>query len=109
MSVPEIRSAPPYVQWSSQSVATVGPDAWALVFPSMQALKGHVQEYPGCQKLEAFVEELDDGSVRIYCYTTWDTPEALGAFLERGYTFERMLVDVAGISVEPARTVEKIF
>ena len=54
----------------------------------MQALKGHVQEYPGCQKLEAFVHAEAEGVVRIHCYTTWDTPEQLEAFLERGYTFE---------------------
>jgi hypothetical protein len=109
MSVPEVRSAPPYVQWSSQSVATVPAAAWPTVFPSMQALKGHVQEYPGCQKLEAFVDELEDGAVCVHCYTTWDTPEALDAFLEHGYTFERMLADVAGIEATPPRRVEKIF
>ena len=41
---------------------------WPLVFGSMQALKGHVQEYPGCQKLEAFVEPAK-GRLRIHCYT----------------------------------------
>ena len=61
----------------------------------MQALKGHVQEYPGCQKLEVVRRAEQDGGVRVHCYTTWDTPEQLEAFLERGYTFERMLADVA--------------
>jgi hypothetical protein len=39
----------------------------------------------------------------------WDTPEQLEAFLERGYTFERMLANVA--DVEPAETLvmEKVF
>ena len=46
---------------------------------------------------------------RIHCYTTWDTPEQLEAFLERGYTFERMLGDVAGIQAEPPHLMEKIF
>jgi hypothetical protein len=74
----------------------------------MQALKGHVQEYPGCQKLEAFVAA--EGEVfRIHCFTTWDTPEQLGAFLERGYTFERMLIDVADIHSESTRVLEKVF
>ena len=35
-----------------------------------------------------------DGDVRVHCYTTWDTPGQLEAFLERGYTFERLLADV---------------
>lgn len=109
MSAPRVNSAPPYVSWSSQSVATVPAESWPAVFASMQALKGHVQEYPGCQKLEAFVEEIGAGTVRIVCYTTWDTPEQLDAFLERGYTFERMLADVTGGAAEPARMLEKIF
>jgi hypothetical protein len=80
---PSASSALPYVSWSSSSIAVIPSADWPHVFGSMQALKGHVQEYPGCQKLEAF--------------------------LERGYTFERMLADVAGIQAEPPRLMEKIF
>ena len=101
-------SALPYVSWSTETVALVPADAWPLVFGSMQALKGHVQEYPGCQKLEAFVAAEGD-VFRVHCYTTWDTPEQLEAFLERGYTFERMLVDVAEVTVESTRVMEKVF
>jgi hypothetical protein len=102
-------SALPYVAWSSLTVAVVPMDEWPLVFGSMQALKGHVQEYPGCQKLESFVHVDGDGAMRIHCYTTWDTPEQLEAFLERGYTFERMLADVAGVTAQPTLVMEKIF
>jgi hypothetical protein len=102
-------SALPYVAWSSLTVAVVPMDEWPTVFASMQALKGHAQEYPGCQKLEAFVHVDGDAAMRIHCYTTWDTPEQLEAFLERGYTFERMLADVAGITAEPTVVMEKIF
>jgi len=102
-------SALPYVAWSTLTVATVRAGDWPLVFASMQALKGHVQEYPGCQKLEAFVQAEEEGAVRIHCYTTWDTPEQLEVFLERGYTFERMLVDVAEIIPEPTIVMEKVF
>jgi hypothetical protein len=101
-------SAPPYVAWSTSSVAVIPADIWPFVYGSMQALKGHVQEYPGCQKLEAFVAPEGSG-FRVHCYTTWDTPEQLEAFLERGYTFERMLVDVAEIIAEPTRLMEKVF
>jgi hypothetical protein len=101
-------SALPYVSWSSASVAVIPAADWPFVYGSMQALKGHVQEYPGCQKLEAFVEPAGV-DFRIHLYTTWDTPEQLDAFLERGYTFERMLADVAGISIEPPRLMEKVF
>ena len=101
-------SALPYVSWSTLTVAVVPMAEWPHVFGSMQTLKGHVQEYPGCQKLEAFVH-VEDGGVRIHCYTTWDTPEQLEAFLERGYTFERMLADIAELSAEPTIVMEKIF
>jgi hypothetical protein len=111
MATPEgaaAASALPYVAWSSETVAVIPEADWPFVYGSLQALKGHVQEYPGCQKLEAFVA-VQDGGFRINCYTTWDTPEQLEAFLERGYTFERMLTDVAGIAVESSRVVEKVF
>jgi hypothetical protein len=101
-------SAPPYVAWSSCTVATIPTDAWPTVYGAMQSLKGHVQEYPGCQKLEAFVQ-LEDGGVRVHCYTTWDTPEQLEVFLERGYTFERMLTDVAELAADRTYVMEKIF
>ena len=101
-------SALPYVSWSSATFAEVPADAWERVYGSMQALKAHVQDYPGCQKFEAYVEAAPRGSVRIHCYTTWDTPEQLEVFLDRGYTFARMLVD-AGLEAEPTRVMEKVF
>jgi hypothetical protein len=101
-------SALPYVSWSSASVAIVPEADWPRVYGSMQALKGHVQEYPGCQKLEAFVEP-EGPDFRVHCYTTWDTPEQLEVYLGRGYTFERMLIDVAEIIAEPTRLMEKVF
>jgi hypothetical protein len=101
-------SALPYVSWSSETVAVIPAGVWPLVFGSMQTLKGHVQEYPGCQKLEAFVA-TEGGDFRVHCYTTWDTPEQLEAFLERGYTFERMLADVADLVPEQTRVMEKVF
>jgi hypothetical protein len=102
-------SALPYVAWSTLTVAVVPIEEWPVVFGAMQTLKGHVQEYPGCQKLEAFVHVAAEDEVRIHCYTTWDTPEQLEAFLERGYTFERMLADVADLTPEPTTVMEKIF
>jgi hypothetical protein len=102
-------SALPYVSWSSLTIAVVPAETWPLVFSSMQALKGHVQEYPGCQKLEAFIHADPDGSIRLHAYTTWDTPEQLEAFLERGYTVERMLHDVAGVPAERRLLMEKVF
>ena len=108
-TAPPLASALPYVSWSSLTVAVVPSDTWPQVFASMQALKGHVQEYPGCQKLEAFVHAEAEGAVRIHCLTTWDTPDQLEAFLERGYTFERMLIDVAEVIAQPTIVMEKVF
>ena len=101
-------AAPPYVAYSTCTVAQIPAGSWPNVYSSMQALKGHVQEYPGCQKLEAFVQ-VEDGGVRVHCYTTWDTPEQLEVFLERGYTFERMLADVAELSADRTYVMEKVF
>jgi len=101
-------SALPYVAWSHETVAVIPAADWPLVYSSLQALKGHTQEYPGCQKLEAFVA-VEAGDFRITTYSTWDTPEQLEAFLERGYTLQRMLGDVAGLAVESSRVVEKVF
>ena len=104
-----VPSALPYVAWSAGTFVMIPAAQWELVYASLQSLKGHVQEYPGCQKLEAFVALEDNGDVLMHCYSVWDTPEQLEAFLERGYTPERMLADVAGISSEPARVMEKVF
>ena len=103
-------TAAPFVVYSSCNEAVVAAEDWPTLYASLQALKAHVQEYPGCQKLEAFVEPGAQGAVRIHCYTVWDTPEQLEAFLERGYTFERMLADVSGVvPPEEARIMEKVF
>jgi hypothetical protein len=108
-SAPPVYSALPYVAWSTGTFATIPAADWEVVYGSLQTLKAHVQEYPGCQKLEAFVALQDNGDVELQCYSTWDTPEQLEAFLARGYTVERMLADVAGISSKRARILEKIF
>jgi len=102
-------SALPYVAWASATFAEIPADRWEGVYASMQALKAHVQEYPGCQKLEAFVDLGGGGVVRVHCYTVWDTPEQLEAYLERGYTFDRMLKGVANLSADPTRFMEKVF
>ena len=102
-------SALPYVSWSSVTFAEIPAESWEAVYGSMQALKAHVQEYPGCQKFEAFVEAAPRGSVRVHCYTTWDTPEQLEAYLDRGYTFERLLGDTADGTIERSLVMEKLF
>ena len=109
MAVEQSSLVLPYVAWASGTFVTIPAAQWERVYGSLQALKAHVQEYPGCQKLEAFVHAEAEGAVRIHCYTTWDTSDQLEAFLERGYTFERMLVDVAGITAQPTLVMEKIF
>jgi hypothetical protein len=108
MAATSAPSALPFVAWSSATVALVPYDEWERVFASMQTLKGHIQEYPGAQRFEAWIEDTPDG-MRLECYTTWDTPEQLDAFLERGYTVERMLADAAGLPVERTRLMEKVF
>jgi hypothetical protein len=79
------------------------------VYGSLQALKGHIGEYPGLQRFDVYAFIEDAGDVRLHCYTTWDTPEQMDAFVERGYTVARMLTDIAGVEAEVTRPMEKIF
>jgi hypothetical protein len=103
-------AAPPFVSYSSFTEASIPAAQWPLVYSSLQALKGHVQEYPGVQGFDVFVRVEGDGDVLVHCYTTWDTPAELEVFLERGYTFDRLLADI-GPGLEPVRTLvmEKVF
>jgi quinol monooxygenase YgiN len=102
--------APPFVAFSSFTEAVVPGIDWPAVYSSLQALKAHTQEYPGCQRFDVFTRAELEGEVGIHCYTTWDTQAQLEAYLERGYTLERMLADV-GEALEAERTLvmEKLF
>jgi hypothetical protein len=102
-------SAPPYVSWSNGTFVTIPTERWPQVYASLQALKGHAQEYPGLQRFDVYAFADDSGDVRLHCYSTWDTPEQLEAFGERGYTIQRMLNDVVGIEAEVIRPMEKVF
>jgi hypothetical protein len=106
---PGAPSALPYVAWSNCTIATIPMAKWELIFGSLQALKAHVQEYPGCQKLEAWVAIQDNGNVLVHSYSTWDTPEQLEAYLERCYTLERMLGDVGDVPAVEVKILEKVF
>jgi hypothetical protein len=102
-------SALPYVSWSNGTFVTIPADRWPQAYGSLQALKGHAQEYPGLQRFDVYAFVDDAGDVRLHCYSTWDTPEQLEAFGERGYTIQRMLKDVVGIDAEVIRPMEKVF
>jgi hypothetical protein len=102
--------APPFVSYSTFSEAIVPAADWSAVYASLQAFKGHVQEYPGCQGFDVFVRAELDGDMRIQCYTTWDTAVQVEAYLERGYTFERLLADVTSdLGPERSLVMEKVF
>ena len=96
-----------YVSWSTATEALVPIDEWDQLYGSLQALKGHVQEYPGCQRFDVFVAPGAD-VVEVHCYTTWDTPEQRDVFLERGYTFDRLLAD-CGAGARTSLPMEKVF
>lgn len=101
-------AAPPFVSYSTMSEVVAPVAEWPHLYASLQAYKAHVQEYPGCQRMEAWVD-VEEGGVRVHCYTTWDTVEQLEAFLERGYTFERLLADVGVTAAERSLVMEKLF
>ena len=99
----------PIVVYSTFTQVLVQAPEWARLYASLQALKAHVQEYPGCQRFDVFIRAEDRGEVRVHCYTTWDTQWQLEAFLERGYTFERMLADFGGLGAERSLVMQKVF
>jgi antirestriction protein len=103
-------AALPFVVYSTCNEVVVPAADWEALYASLQALKAHVQEYPGCQRFDVFFHAEPDAAVRVHCYTTWDTLAQLEAFLERGYTFERLLADVGGdIELERSLVMEKVF
>ena len=104
-------TAAPFVVYSSCSEALVSAQDWPALYASLQALKAHVQEYPGCEGFDVFFTEGPaPPNYEIHCYTTWDTLAQLEAFLERGYTFERLIADVGGkIDITRSLVMEKVF
>ena len=99
----------PFVTYSSLTEILIQEDRWEDLYASLQALKAHVQEYPGCQRFDVFFRAEPAGAVLLHCYTTWDTPWQLEAFLERGYTYERMLADFGSLSAERSLVMQKVF
>jgi hypothetical protein len=100
----------PIVVYSTCSEVVAPAASWPALYESLQALKGHVQEYPGCQRFDVFFRAAPDEAVRVHCYTSWDTLLQLEAYLERGYTFERLLGDLGDeIELERSLVMEKIF
>jgi hypothetical protein len=103
-------AALPFVAYSTCTEVEVPNAEWPTLYASLQALKAHVQEYPGCQGFDVFFTADVAGAVRVHCYTTWDTEAQLEAFLERGYTFERLIPDVSpAIELERSLVMEKLF
>lgn len=101
-------AAPPYVTYASCTIARVPTVAWNHVYAALQALKAHVQEYPGCISFDLFAH-VESEEVVVHGYTTWDTPEQLEAYLERGYGLVRYLGEVEGIAPSDHLVMEKIF
>jgi hypothetical protein len=102
--------ARPIVVYSTCTEVVVTAEAWPRFYASLQALKGHVQEYPGCQRFDVYLRAAPDEAVRIHCYTSWDTLGQLEAFLERGYKAERLAADFGpGVELQRSMAMEKIF
>jgi hypothetical protein len=102
--------ATPVVVYSTCTEVVVAPGSWPRLYASLQALKGHVQEYPGCQRFDVYFTVAREQAIRVHCYTSWDTLAQLEAFVEQGYTFERLIGDLGDeIQLERSLTMEKIF
>ena len=65
---------PPYASYSIASETIVPGDGWQFVYASLQAYKAHVQEYPGCQRLDVYVSQIDGGDMRLHSYSTGTRP-----------------------------------
>ena len=87
-------AAPPFVSYSSMSEAVVPPADWPCSTRRSRRSRRTCRSTRAASASTSSSRVEDDGSVRVHCYTTWDTPEQLEVFLERGYTFERLLADV---------------
>jgi hypothetical protein len=100
----------PIVVYSTCTEVVVSAKTWPGFYGWLQALKGHVQEYPGCQRFDVYFRAAPEEAVRVHCYTSWDTLGQLEAFLERGHTLERLVEEFgADITVERSIVMEKIF
>jgi quinol monooxygenase YgiN len=108
MAAAPLVAAPPYVTYSSCTIARVPADRWNVVYGSLQALKAHVQEYPGCISFDLWAR-VEAADVVVHAYTTWDTAEQLDAYLERGYSLLRYLGESEGITPSDHLVMEKIF
>jgi hypothetical protein len=103
-------AAPPFVAYSTMTEVVADAVQWPGLYASLQALKAHVQEYPGCQSFDVFIQAEANGEVRVHCYTTWDTLAQAEVFVERGYTFERLLDDLGGgLVADRSALMEKVF
>ena len=93
-------AAPPFVVVLELHEAVVPTDEWTVPLRVAAGAEGARAGVPGLRALRRLRPRRADGAVRVHCYTTWDTPEQLEAFLERGYTFERLLATSSGIDAE---------
>jgi quinol monooxygenase YgiN len=101
-------AALPFVDYSTCSEVIVPNSEWPSLYASLQALKAHVQEYPGCISFDLW-SRAEPENVVVHGYTTWDTAEQLEAYLERGYSLLRYLAEVEGIAPTDHLVMEKIF
>ena len=101
-------AAPPFVTFSSCTEVVVPAAAWEVVYASLQALKGHVQEYPGCQRFDVFVRARGRRGPHPRLHDLGHARPARG-LRARGYTFRRLLGDLGGTAPERELIMEKIF
>jgi len=100
-------AAPPFVSYSTMSEAVVNRKRLAVALRHrFRRTRAHVQEYPGCQRMEVFAAVDDDGAMApALLHDVGHTPSRLPRrFSRRGYTFERLLADVGWPQGSSARS-----
>ena len=65
----------PIVVYSTFTQVQVRVPDWARLYASMQALKGHAQEYPGCQRFDVYQSKNEE--TRFFLCEWWESQDAL--------------------------------
>ena len=98
----------PFVSYSSMTEASCRR-AMGSVYASLQTLKAHVQEYPGCQRFDVFIRAEENGDVLLHCYTTWDTPGSSRRSSSAATRLSACSPTSAALGAERSLVMEKVF
>ena len=71
--------------------ATLPMQAWDEAYFSLLSLKMHLQSLPSWSEMRVGAREQVDGTVEVLVTTGWTSVDAIGAWLDRGWTPDAVL------------------